>query len=293
MAGIVGDLRRRFEIGQHPLVFISQVEELHNGLSVSEMVFQTLSGERVRGVLCRPAGDGPWPVVLNIHAHGNRYDIGCAELMDGRPALQGPMGPALAGLGIASLCLDMPCFGGRAGVAESAAAKAALWMGKSLAGQMLGESSSALDWLAAQSWVRADRIGVFGISMGATLGQWLAAVDGRVRAVAHECCYADYAALIAAGAHDLHGIYLTIAGLVASAPNGVICGLTAPRAQFIGVGDMDPLTPPAAVDVAWAQTQAAYAAGGTLVLHREMASGHVETAAMRAAVLEFLARELG
>lgn len=294
MTSLRDSLARRFEQGDHPLTQTGASREDHEGLEVTRLSFRTRAGEPVRGLFCRPAGaSGPLPAVLNIHAHGNQYGIGCLELLRGRPALQGPMGPALAASGIQSLCLDMPCFGARASVGESAAAKAALWQGRSLAGQMLGECHAALDWLAVQPLVRADRIGVFGISMGATLGYWLAAVDPRVAALAQECCFADFASLIDSGAHDLHGIYLTIPGLLDLADNGSIAGLVAPRPQFIGIGDLDPLTPPGAVDMALATTRAAYdSLGGSLILHREPASGHSETPAMRAAVLEFFSRHL-
>jgi len=291
MSGRLADL---FEIGRHPLAFEAR-EDLPGGTGwrLYRLRFRSRAGEAVRGFLCRPAGDGPVPAVLAIHAHGNRHDIGADELMQGRPALAGPPGPALAALGIASLCLDLPCFGERSGVSESAAAKAALWRGRSLAGQMLGECHAAVGWLAAQPWAKAERIGVFGISMGATLGYWLAAVDDRVHALAQECCLADLEALIDSSAHDLHGLYLTVPGLPAVAANGTIAGLVAPRAQFIGLGERDPLTPPEALAVALAQVRAAYAAaGGRLVIHREPLSGHVETPAMRAAMLAFLAQAL-
>lgn len=248
----------------------------------------------VRAIWCRPAQqDGPVPAVLIIHAHGGRYDIGAAEVIDGRPALFAPTGRALAARGIASLCLDMPCFGSRSAQTESAATKALLWEGRTLAGQMLAENIAAIDWLVARADVRADRIGVFGLSMGATLGYWLGALDTRVRAVAHECCLADFRQLIALGQHDLHGIYLTVPGLLAHASNGQIAGMIAPRAQFIGLGDLDPLTPPQAADTALAEVQAAYVAqGGRLLIHREPASGHIETKAMHRAMLDFMASTL-
>jgi hypothetical protein len=106
------------------------------------------------------------------------------------------------------------------------------------------------------------------------------------------CAYAEFATLIETGAHDLHGIYLTVPGLLNIASNGEIAGLIAPRPQFIGIGDLDPLTPPAAVDKALAETRTEYAQAGAadaLIVHREAASGHVETPAMRAAVLDFFA----
>jgi hypothetical protein len=288
-------LQDLFEIGRHPLAFESS-EELQegSGWQLDRLRFRTDADEPVRGFLCRPKVDGPMPVVLVIHAHGNKYTIGANELMQSRAALTGPVGPALAARGIASLCMDMPCFGDRNGITESAAAKAALWRGRSLAGQMVGECHAAVGWLSEQPWAKADRIGVFGISMGATLGYWLAAVDGRVRALAQECCLADFQTLIDSGAHDLHGIYLTVRGLLDVASNGQIAGMVAPRAQFIGLGDLDPLTPPDAMVVALEQVRAAYAvAGGRLLIHREPSDGHVETAAMRAAMLDFMADALG
>ncbi|MEO8243409.1 MAG: CocE/NonD family hydrolase [bacterium] len=284
-----GQLRQMFELRDHPLRFVGEAAALPG---LIRLAFETAQGEAVRGFLCRPETVEDVPAILVIHAHGNKYDIGAQELISGRPALQDPLGAVLAARGIASLCLDLPCFGSRAGVTESAATKAALWRGKSLAGQMLGECASALDWLASREGIRADRIGVFGISMGATLGYWLASVDERVRVLAHECCLADFAALIATGAHDLHGIYLTVPGLLEVASNGVIAGMMAPRAQFIGIGDTDPLTPPEAVNIALTEVRAAYRAGGRLEVHREPESGHVETLAMRAAMLGFLVREL-
>jgi dienelactone hydrolase len=191
--------------------------------------------------------------------------------------------------------IDMPGFGIRVEPNESARTKARLWRGKSEAGQMLGELAAAIEWLAARDDIMADRIGVFGISMGATLGYWLASVEPRVACIAHLCAYADFATLIETGAHDLHGIYLTVPGLLDIASNGVIAGRIAPRPQLIAIGDLDPLTPPAAVDRALSETRAAYAAAGAserLIVHREGNSGHVETPKVREAVASFFRRYL-
>ena len=177
-------------------------------------------------------------------------------------------------------------------MSEGAAAKAAQWWGGSLAGQMLGELDSALDWLAADPRTDAARIGVFGLSMGATLGYWLAAVEPRVAAVAHLCCFADFAPLIASGAHDLHGHYLTVPGLLAMASNGEIAGLIAPRPQFVGFGEADALTPPEAVAPALATLRGGLCGGagggGAPGASRAAEVGHQETPAMRRAVLAFL-----
>lgn len=251
----------------------------------------------IRGFLTRPPGTGSLrPAILYAHAHGGRYEIGADELVDGRPALLGPPGPVLAKHGFVTLCIDMPTFGERATVTESAATKAALWYGRTLFGQMLGEQMAALAWLSSLSDVDPDRIGMTGISMGATLCYFLAALDKRIAATAHLCCYADFASLIETGAHDLHGHYLTIPGLLTETSTGEIAGLVAPRPQLICLGRDDPLTPPQAVERAYAETRAAYRAAeaeDALSLLVQTDVGHVETEPMRAAVLAFLKRHLG
>lgn len=295
MAALVEELRRSFEIGGHGLRETGRALSDAGGYMVERVAFETGGGEAVRGLLTRPRDGAPAPAILYLHAHGARYDIGAAELLDGRPALQGALGPVLADMGFVSLAIDMPGFGERAATTESALAKALLWRGRSLAGQMLGEQAAALDWLAARPDVDAARIGAFGISMGATFGYCLAAVEPRIACVAHLCCYADFAALVETGAHDLHGIYLTIPGLLDLASNGEIAGLVAPRPQLACIGDLDPLTPPQAVDRALARTRAAYEAArapGNFVVHREPETGHRESPAMRQAVLAFFSGQL-
>lgn len=288
-----------FEIGRHPLRFVREGDPIpRDGCVLSSLEFADPTGAAVAGWLCRPAEDGAArpgrPAVLVVHAHGGRYDIGAGELVDGRPAMPDPLGPELARAGIVTACVDLPCFGRRAlHETEGAAAKAALWQGGSLAGRMLGELASQLDWLASRPDVDARRIGVFGLSMGATLGTWLAAVDARVAALAQMVCMADIAALIRSGAHDLHGPYLTVPGLLRLASNGTIAGLVAPRPQVVGIGDRDPLTPRDAADIALADLRAAYAAAGAetaLTVVRDPLAGHEVTPAMRAAALALFRR---
>lgn len=281
-------LKELFEIDHHPLVLRPDWTRPTAESNFQELMFASTSGEDIRAFFAVPDGRSLAPAILYIHAHGDNYDICAREVLDGRPALQGPLGQTLVGMGFAVLCIDLPGFGARADRTESDLTKAALWQGKSLAGQMVGELQAAFEWLRAQEGIDQTRIGVFGISMGATLGYWLAAVEPRLAAVAHLCCFADFSELIRTGAHDLHGIYLTVPGLLTLTSNGKIAGQIAPRRQFVGIGDQDPLTPALAVDLALIELRAAYVdCPKNLTICRSPAAGHQETPGMRRAVLEF------
>jgi len=242
------------------------------------------------------ATTGPVAAVLYIHAHGHRHDIGKRELIEGRASLQAPpYAVALAGIGFAALCLDLPCFGARAGMSESALAKRRLWEGHTLFGDMLRDLQIALDALAAFDGVDPRRIAALGLSMGATLAFWLAALDPRIAALAHLCCFGDLATLVDIGSHDLHGPYMTVPGLLPAFETALTFWLAAPRPQFCCVGLEDPLTPAAAVRLAETTARRLYAASGAPEAWRLLAdprSGHRETPAMRQAVLDFLAAHL-
>ncbi|MGY3438373.1 MULTISPECIES: dienelactone hydrolase family protein [unclassified Marinovum] len=267
-----------------------------NGWLLEDLRFTGAEGEAIPAYFLRPPdGHAPVPALVYAHAHGNRYDFGRDELILGRPSLCGRYAADLVRRGVAALCLEMPCFGARQHPDESTRAKALLWQGKTLFGQMLAEQKAGVDFLAAHPAILPDRIGALGFSMGSTLAWWLSALDPRIRAAAALCSFADLETLVAAGAHDGHGIYMMVPGLLDLARSGEIAGLAAPRALQICAGFADWSTPQAAFDVGWRDLEAAYTAAGArdrLSIHTEPAAAHVETPAMRAAVLGFLQREL-
>lgn len=268
--------------------------ETHSDYVVEHLTLE-LDGAPVRGILTRPIEEtgSTRPAILYGHSHGGRYDIGAEELLVGREYLVDPLGPAFARAGYVTLAIDMPVFGKRANVSESFAAKALLWHGKSLFGQMVSDHSAALTYLAGRPDVDASRIGAFGISMGCMLSYWLAALDERIAAVAHLCCFADFRTMIELGAHDGHGIYLTVPGLLAETDAGGIAGLIAPRPQLVCIGEADKLTPALSVERAWRELETHYAATPErLQLVSEPGVGHAETPRMRAAALAFFAEHL-
>lgn len=277
-----------------PAVSLSAARtEQRDGYEVEHLTLR-LGDTEVRGILTRPLNvAGRLPAILYGHSHGGRYDIGADELLDGREYLLDPLGPVFARAGYVTLCIDMPVFGERATVSEGYASKVLLWYGRGLFAQMLCDHSAALTYLASRQDVDPARIGAFGISMGCTLSYWLAAMDERIAAVAHLCCFADLRTMIELGAHDGHGIYLVVPGLLNEADAGAIGALVAPRPQLICIGEADSLTPPAAVAVAWGETSAAYANHpGRLQLVSEPGVHHQETPRMREAALAFFATSL-
>jgi hypothetical protein len=267
-----------------------------DGYLFERLEFEVEGAGRVRALLTRPArADGPFPAILYGHSHGGRREIGASELMDGRSYLLSPFGPLLARAGYVTLCMDMPTFGDRHHTEESAAAKAHIWYGTSLIGQMISEQSAALTYILSRDDVDPGRIGAFGISLGSTLAYWHAALDLRIRAIAHLCCYADYATLVELGAHDNHGIYLLVPGMLRHTSTGEIAGMVAPRPQLICLGDEDELTPPLSIERALAVTRPMYELAGApeaLEVFLQAGVDHRETPEMHEKVMAFFEREL-
>ncbi|MGN6100101.1 MAG: alpha/beta hydrolase [Devosia sp.] len=279
-----------------PLAPLSQTVEPQAGFAIERLTFDVGNGVVARGIVTRPLEvAGRAPGILYMHAHGNWFDIGANELLAGDPAIKTPLGPVFAREGYVSLCLELPLFGTRATIGENALSKAMLWRGKTLIGQMLSELTGALGYLAGRPDVDAGRIGGFGLSMGSTHGFMLASLDDRIKALAHLCALADYDTMIELGAMDGHGQHMTIPGLLPEMSPGGIAGAIAPRPQFVGLGEEDALTPPAAVAKVRAEVEAAYRRAGhpeALEFFVQPGIGHWETPEMREKVLRFFRANL-
>ena len=85
-----GQLKVLFEIGHRLLVLRPDQTRPTAESTFQELMFASASGKDIRAFFAAPDGRLLAPAILYIHAHGDRYDIGAREVLDGRPALQGP-----------------------------------------------------------------------------------------------------------------------------------------------------------------------------------------------------------
>lgn len=189
------------------------------------------------------------PAILYCHWHGGEYDKGKVELWRSDHTPEAP-GPALVKLGFAVLAIDAYCFGERNGAGpggpsdlgssgEMSASKFNLWYGRSLWGMILRDDLLALDYLAQRPDIDATRIGVTGISMGATRSWWLMALDERIKAGSAVACLTRYQNLTQQEGLKYHGIYFFVPGLLQHFDTEAIVALIAPRPLLLMNGDQD------------------------------------------------------
>jgi dipeptidyl aminopeptidase/acylaminoacyl peptidase len=159
------------------LVQTTSVQDLHlssSGTAV-QFFYESLGG-KVEGYLVRPAGDGPFPLMILLHGHtwmrdGARRLIPVAQLFS-------------SDLCYASLALSLPGYGKTevAGDDDKEAATRVLLDGISKASQL--------------PWVDRDRLMLYGFSRGAVFA---AALAGKVRGLR--------GLVLHSGAYDIGRLY--------------------------------------------------------------------------------------
>ena len=290
--GLLGDLPDR----HRPITAHTVATEERDGYILEKLTLDLNGVEDVPAFFARPKElHAKAPTILYNHAHGGAYNIGKDEFTEGRKALQKPTyAKELTDRGYCGLCIDTWLFGERRGRTETELFKQMLWHGQVLWGMMVYDSLRAVDYLCSRPEVDTDRLGTLGISMGSTMAWWTAALDTRIKVTVDLCCLTDFHTLIDSRGLDGHGIYYYVPSLLKHFTAAQINALIAPRPHLGLAGNYDKLTPPAGLDRIDRELQEAYgsvdAANHWKLLRYE--TGHFETAAMRAAVLDFLARFL-
>lgn len=290
--GLLGDLPER----ERPVGARLVGAEERDGYVLERLVLDLNGVEPVPAYFVKPARTpGRLPVVLYNHAHGGDYVLGKDELLLGRPSLLSPpYAAALTSWGYAALAVDHWVFGERRGRTESEVFKEMLWRGQVMWGMMVYDSLKAVDYLLTRDDVDGGRIATLGLSMGSTMAWWVAALDERIRVCVDLCCLTDFQALVEARGLDGHGVYYYVPGLLKRFSTAEINALIAPRPHLSIAGNYDRLTPPSGLDRIDVALRRVYAEMGAPEAWRLLRyeTGHFETAAGRAEVLEFLARWL-
>ena len=246
-------------LGQLPVrppvpVVRTLLREDHGSYWQERFEFDNGAGATVPGVLLLPKHSaGRLPAILWNHWHGGQYDAGKVELFQTNHTPVAP-GPALAESGYVVLAIDAYGFGERnghgpggisdkAGAAELTAAKFNLWIGRTLWGMIVRDDLMALDYLCSRPEVDVHRIGVTGISMGATRTWWLMALDDRPKAAVAVCCLTRYRDLLEAEMLKTHGIYYFVPGMLQHFDTEAIISCIAPR-PFLSLAGADDVSSP-------------------------------------------------
>ncbi|MCL5006381.1 MAG: alpha/beta hydrolase family protein [Acidobacteria bacterium] len=227
--------------------------EHHPGYRLERLKLDLNGLEAVPALLLIPdKREDPAPGLLFIHWHGGMYDLGKEQLLRGTD-VQPAYAPVCVEKGLVTLAIDSWCFGerkhaedGRTG--EEDTFKLMLWRGRVLWGMMMFDEWRALDYLASRPEVDANRLGAFGMSMGATKSWWLAALDPRINVCIDLCCLTDFEELIRTHYLKGHGIYYYVPSLLKHFESADINELIVPRPRLSLSGREDPLTPPRGVE---------------------------------------------
>lgn len=223
-------------------------KEKHDGYTLEYLNFDFNGIEPVPGILLVPDNiKGKSPCLLYCHAHFGTYGIGKDELLNGRSVMPA-YAPVYAKKGIVTLAIDSWCFGERKANGEMDTFKQMLWEGRTLFGMMLFDELRALDYLLKRPEVDPTRVGVFGLSMGATKAWWLSALDTRITTCLDLCCMTDYDELIKVNNLKGHGIYYYVPSLLKYFNTSTINELIVPRPHVSLNGRFDDLTPPKGVE---------------------------------------------
>lgn len=217
---------------------------------VEKFQFDNEAGSLVRGYLLLPKlASAKLPAILYCHWHAGEYDLGKDELFEAKHTPE-PPGPAFARRGFVVVAVDASGFGERNGqgpdgpseknyTAEETASKFNLWVGRTFWGMLLRDDLMALDYLASRPEVDPDRIGVTGMSMGATRSWWLMALDERLKTGVAIACLTRYQNMIEHGAIHEHDIGYFVPNMLNHFDSEAVVALIAPRPVLFQTGDQD------------------------------------------------------
>jgi dienelactone hydrolase len=288
-------------------VVVTLSREDRGDFVVEKFQIDNEAGSMVPGYLLLPKRPlGRLPAILYCHWHAGEYDLGKEELFQAKHTPEAP-GPAFARRGYVVLAVDASGFGERNGqgpdgpaeknyTAEETASKFNLWVGRTFWGMLLRDDLIALDYLASRPEVDTGRIGVTGMSMGATRTWWLMALDERLRAGVAIACMTRYQNMIEHGAIHEHDIGYFVPGMLKHFDTEAVIALIAPRPVLFQTGDSDGGSPVDGIRAIEAAVRPVYGLYGRDDAFRNLiypGQGHVYTPEMWAKTLAWMDEHLG
>jgi dienelactone hydrolase len=256
-----------------------------DGYRIESVTYEVEPGDRVPALLLVPDGvdaGHPAAAVAVWHQHNNEWHLGKTEPagLAGNPMHH--TGVALAKEGYIVLCPDALGFEERQGKDlrggdfERFEFLRYVVAGKCMAWKNILDLRRAVDYLSSRPEVRADRIGCYGHSMGAThtwlVGPW----EPRLVCLVGNCCLPTYAAIHRT--HILHCFPNFIPGWFRYGDTPDIAGLIAPRALHLNFGAQDDGSPIQEVRAGLKTIARAYEQAGAadrFSYYIEEGSGHV------------------
>ena len=147
------------------------------GYVIENIFFQTRPGVYCTANLFIPEGKGPFPAVINLHAHSGRFDdndqaVGHSLAVDGYVCLS--IDPWGAG--------ERTSIHGKKEYHGSNLGASVMNIGESLMGIQISDNMRGIDLLCSLPYVDAQNIGATGASGGGNQTMWLSAVDERIKA---------------------------------------------------------------------------------------------------------------
>jgi dienelactone hydrolase len=148
--------------------------------------------KRLEAWLLRPSGgNGPWPGIIALHPHGDRFHLGGDEVAGQCGQREHHYGAYLASRGFVVLCPDLPCFGQQQAPDtmpqehrwEEHCLSRALAHGRSLLAETMDQLRGAVSALLDYEKTAGLEVGVIGYGMGARTAAWLAFIDQRIGSV--------------------------------------------------------------------------------------------------------------
>jgi dienelactone hydrolase len=219
---------------------------------------------RIQAWLLRPAmGAGPFPGLIALHPHQDRFHLGGDEVAGTVGQREHHYGHALAALGFQVLCPDLPGFGQQQAPAgfpadhryEEHLLSHALAEGRSLLAVTLDQLRCAVAALLDHSHTADLTVSAMGFGLGARAAAWLAFCDQRVGAVWMHAGLCQQRTLLARG--RLLPRHVLLPGLLdLGLDQGDIVADVLPRALGISFGRHDRVAPPEGVEPVLAAVRA-------------------------------------